>query len=334
MDRQPADYDQLLASFLSGNSNSLEIEDIKRWQNLSALNKKIFDNSVKIWGNCASPISKSDIERDKLLVKNRITNQIILQQRRDKVLLHFLRLAAIFIGPLMLAIGWYIGNKYNNQPAPALTWNTVTTPRKHIAMCTLADGTEVWLNAGSSLSYPSNNQQNKREVKLTGEAYFKVARDAGKPFIVITQQETVKVLGTSFNMKAYPGEERIETTLDNGSLEILTQKSGIVARKLQPGEQAIYDINSGKTEIKNIGANLPGSWREGKFRFKDADLKTIIAELDRLYDIKIYIKNPGLEKLRFRGMFSYDQDLLDALETLRHSAKLNYTIKDREVWLD
>lgn len=335
MDHLPTDNDQLLASFLSGNSNSLEIEEIQRWQNLSAENKKIFDNSVKVWDNCKKPISISDIEHDRLLVKRLICDQTSRQQRRDRVLLHFLRLAAIFIGPVMLAIGWYIGsNNRNDQSTPVLTWNTVTTPRKHIARCTLADGTEVWLNAGSSLSYPSNNQQNIREVKLTGEAYFKVARDAGKPFIVITQQETVKVLGTSFNLKAYPGEERIETTLDEGSLEILTQKSGIVARKLQPGEQAFYDTNTGKTEINNIDANLSGSWREGKFRFKDADLKTIITKLDRLYDIKIYIKNPGLEKLRFRGMFSYDQDLLDALETLRHSAKLNFTIKDREVWLE
>lgn len=334
MDRQPADNDQLLASFLSGNSNSLEIEEIQRWQNLSAENKKVFDNSAKVWDNCKKPISRSDFEHDKLLVKGRINDQNFLQQRRDRVLLHFLRLAAIFIGPVMLAIGWYIGNKNNNQSTPAQTWNTVSTLRKNIARCTLADGTEVWLNAGSSLSYPSNTQQNQREVKLTGEGYFKVARDAEKPFIVITQQETVMVLGTSFNMKAYPGEERVVTTLDEGSLEILTQKPGKATWILRPGEQAIYDTITGKIEIKNTDANLSGSWREGKFLFKDADLKTIIAELDRLYDIKIYIKNPRLEKLRFRGMFSYNQDLLDAFETLRHSVKLNYTIKDREVWLE
>jgi transmembrane sensor len=332
MDRPPpADNDQQLASFFCGNSNSGEIETLQSWQKQSSENKKTFDKSAEVWDNCKKPISISEFMHDKLQVMGRIMAHTSSLQRRDRVFMHFLRLAAIFIGPIMLAIGWYIGS--TNLPSQALTWNTVTTPRKHIAMCTLADGTEVWLNAGSTLSYPSNAQPNQRVVKLTGEGYFKVAKDAAKPFLVITQKETVKVLGTSFNMKAYPGEERIVTTLEEGSLEIFTPNQGSASRKLRPGEQSIYDINTGKIEIDTVDPILYSSWRGEKFLFKDADLITIIAELERLYDIKIYIKNPKLEKLRFRGMFSYDQDLLDAFETLRHSVKLNYTIKDREVWL-
>lgn len=332
MDHQVPDKDHQIASFLSGNGTPTEIEELQLWQNLSGENKKIYEDSVKAWVNCPNPITQTQIEQDKVLVQGRIIAQSTLQLKRDRVILRYLRVAAILIGPVMLAVGLYIGS--SNVTKKELVWNTVTAPRKHIAMCTMADGTEVWLNAGSSLSYPANEQVDKREVKLIGEGYFKVTKNAGKPFYVITQLATVKVLGTIFNMKAYPGDDRIVTTLEEGSVELFTQKSNKAALQLKPGEQAIYDTQKEKFEIANVDAMQFSAWKGDKFLFKDADLKAIITELERLYDIKIHVKNSQLEKLRFRGMFSYDQDLLDAFETLRRSVKLSYTIKGREVWLE
>jgi len=332
MDQQLPDKDQQIASVLSGNSNLSAIEELQNWQNLSDENKKIFDDSAKVWENCPNPLFQSDRAHDKMEVKDRIIFQTAIHQKHDRILLRFMRFAAILIGPIMLAVGWHLGS--SNRPTNELAWNTVTAPRKHIAMCTMADGTEVWLNAGSTLSYPANDQLDKREVKLNGEGYFKVTKNAHKPFYVLTSNATVKVLGTSFNMKAYSNEEHLVTTLEEGSVELTTHKSGNTLIRLLPGEQAIYDTDEGKTEIVKVDAKQFSAWRGEKFLFKDADLRAIITELERLYDIKIHIINPKLEKLRFRGMFSYDQDLLDALETLRHSVKLNYTIKGREVWLE
>jgi len=334
MDSRPTNYDQLIALFLSGNSNPSEIELLEQWKDLSGENKKIFEESVIAWNRCQKPITKADIAQDKLAIEGRIITKISLQQKRDKVILRLLRMAAIFVGPIMLALGWYFGSSSVDNIPKNLTWNTVTAPRKHIAVCTLSDGTEVWLNAGSTLSYPVSPASGERRVKLNGEGYFKVAKDPQNPFLVMTQQVTVKVLGTTFDMKAYPGEERLITTLEEGSIEIFTQKTGEAPLKIHPGEQAIYDNKEGGITIEKVDAVRFSAWRADKFLFKDADLKTIITELERLYDIKIHIQNPQLEKLRFRGMFSYDQDLLDAFETLKHSVKLKYTIKDREVWLE
>jgi len=332
MDHQLPDNDQQIASFLSGNGIPSETEELQLWQNLSVENKKTYEDSVKIWVNCPNPITQTQIDQDKVLVQRRIIAQSTLQLKRNRVTLRFLRVAAILIGPIMLAVGLYFGS--SNINTKELVWNTVTAPRKHIAMCTLSDGTEVWLNAGSTLSYPSTDMSDRREVKLSGEGYFKVTKNAGKPFYVITQLTTVKVLGTIFNMKAYAGSERIVTTLEEGAIELFTQKSDISVLQLKPGEQAIYDTRKETFEITDVNAEQFSAWRSDKFLFKDADLKMIITELERLYDVKIYIKNPQLEKLRFRGMFSYDQDLLDAFETLKRSVKLNYTIKGREVWLE
>lgn len=333
MESHSTSYDQLIASFLSGNSTPSEIESLEQWQNLSKENKEIFDDSVIVWNSCRKPLTKAEIARDKLDVEERIITNISLQQQRDRFAIRLLRLVAVLVGPIMLALGWYFGSSTTNH-SKDLTWNTVTAPKKHIAVCTLSDGTEVWLNAGSTISYPANPTSGERRVRLSGEGYFKVTKDPKNPFFVMTQQATVKVLGTSFDLKAYPGEERLVTTLEEGSIELFTQKTGETSLKLHPGEQAIYNNKGGEIIIEKVDAARFSAWRTDKFLFKDADLKTIITELERLYDIKIHIKNPQLEKLRFRGMFSYDQDILDAFETLKLSVKLKYTIKDREVWLE
>ena len=332
MEHQIPDIYQQIAAFLSGNCNPVEIEELNQWRNLSDENRRIFSEALKTWENCPQPLTKSEIELDKIAVKDSIINQNALQLDHNHRLLKFLRIAAIFIGPVMLAIGWYIG--INHDSKQVITWNSVTAPRKHIAILNMADGTEVWLNAESTLSYATTDFSDKREVKLIGEGYFKVAKNAGKPFYVITKNETVRVLGTSFNIKAYPEEELVTTTLEEGSVELSSPKQGFATTNLKPGEQALYQISDGKITVGQVDAPRFSAWRSEKFLFKDADLKTIITELERLYDIKIHIQNPKLANLRFRGMFSYDQDLLDAFETLKRSVKLTYTIKDREVWLD
>ena len=152
MNQQLPDKDQQIASVLSGNSTPSAIEELQNWQNLSDENKKIFDDSSKVWENCPNPLFQSDRDHDKMVVKDLIISQTVIQQKHDRILLRFLQVAAILIGPIMLAVGWYIGT--SNRSTKELTWNTVTAPRKHIAMCTMADGTEVWLNTGSTISYP------------------------------------------------------------------------------------------------------------------------------------------------------------------------------------
>ncbi|MEK7719858.1 MAG: FecR family protein, partial [Bacteroidota bacterium] len=224
MESHSTNHDQLIASFFSGNSNLSEIELLEQWKNLSKENKKIFDDSVIVWNSCRKPLTKAEIAMDKLAVEERIITKISLQQKRDRFAIRLLRIVAVLLGPIMLALGWYFGSSTTNY-SKDLTWNTVTAPKKHIAVCTLSDGTEVWLNAGSTISYPAYPSSGERRVRLSGEGYFKVTKDHKNPFFVTTLHATVKVLGTSFDMKAYPGEERLVTTLEEGSIELFTQKT-------------------------------------------------------------------------------------------------------------
>ncbi|MEI7421568.1 MAG: FecR domain-containing protein [Prolixibacteraceae bacterium] len=330
----PSDEDKYpqIASYISGNSTPAENEQLENWKNSSEENLRIFEATVRVWNNSLQPIEDQAIQDGKQEVKDQIIAQSVTQQRLSRRILWLVGSAAAVLLPLMLMLGWYIGQ--TNLPGKVLTWNTVTAPKKHIAIVNMADGSEVWLNAGSTLSYPSDNQGDKREVKLSGEGYFKVAKDSKRPFYVITSRATVRVLGTVFNMKAYPAEVNIVTTLEEGSIELTAGLPGSIPSILHPGEQAIFDTQSNKLHISKVDPSLYSSWKGEKYLFRDADLRTILTELERLYDIKIHINNPKLENRRFRGMFSYDEDLLDAFETLKHSVKMSYTIKGREVWLE
>jgi transmembrane sensor len=170
-------------------------------------------------------------------------------------------------------------------------------------------------------------------VKLDGEAYFKVFKNKHKPFLVQTKYAHVKVLGTVFNMKAYSGDNKVETTLEEGSVEFSLNGSSAKPVELKPGEQIIFNSTENKLTMGKVETYLHTAWKDGKFVFKDADLKTIITELERLYDVRIHLQNDSLMKLHFRGMFEYDQNIFSALETLERTAGIKYKIKGRDIWV-
>jgi transmembrane sensor len=332
MDESYQDIDQLIALVLSGNATSVDFETVEQCRNSSPENQKHYELSLKAWENSPRPLTKIEIEKDRGFVEGEIITRLTQQEQKKRFIIQLLRVAAVLLAPIMLGLGWFLGSR--EKAVSDLSWNSVTAPKRHIAVCNLADGTEVWLNAGSTISYPSTQQKNQRQVKLNGEAYFKVSKDKQKPFTVLTDYVALKVLGTTFNLKAYSNDPDVVATLEEGAVQFQVGKAGSSSVELKPGEQIVYHTDMKSIDIKSVDPKLSSAWRNEKYLFRDADLKTILTELERLYDIKIYIKNPKLEKLRFRGMFSYDQDILDAFETLSKTVKINYTIKDRVVWLE
>ena len=174
---------------------------------------------------------------------------------------------------------------------------------------------------------------NLREVNLDGEAYFKVSKNKHKPFLVTTEHAQIKVLGTIFNLKAYSGENKVETTLEEGSVEFSLKGSATKPVELKPGEQVVYNISEKKITVGKVETYLHTAWKDGKFVFKDADLQAIIQELEKLYDVRIHLENDSLLKLRFRGMFEYEQNIFSALETLERTTNIKYRMTGRDIWL-
>ncbi|MGE8293891.1 MAG: FecR family protein [Sphingobacterium sp.] len=161
--------------------------------------------------------------------------------------------------------------------------NTLSTPRGGRYQLTLADGTQVWLNAQSSITYPSAFRGSSREVTITGEVYFEVAHNAAMPFRVKSENQLIEVLGTHFNVNTYNVKSMAKTTLLSGSIALTNTHQRII---LKPGEQGIVSAHS--MSVKNVDPAEVIAWKEGYFDFTDADIGSVIDELGRWYNVDIH----------------------------------------------
>jgi ferric-dicitrate binding protein FerR (iron transport regulator) len=329
MEQELNHIDILIGNYLSGESTLAEKQELMNWIAQSPENKKHFDENQRIWEKSHSYFSNADVVADQLKIKDRIIQQLASQPKTISLSQWIYRVAAILALPIMLAIGWYAGSGSSRETSMC----EVTAPKGQISKCVLADGTQIWLNAGSTLKYEPTLSGKIREVKLDGEAYFKVAKNKHKPFVVTTKYAQVKVLGTVFNLKAYSDDNHVETTLEEGSVEFSLNGSTATPVELKPGEQVVLNTSDQKLTMSKVETYLHTAWKDGKYVFKDADLKTIITELERLYDVRIHLENDSLKQLHFRGMFEYEQNIFSALENLERTTNMKYRMDGRDIWL-
>lgn len=330
MQNEHNQIDLIIASYLSGEASQTEKEELFRWIDESPANKNFFEENQRIWKKSPSFFSDSEIIADREKIKDQIIQQLSIPEKRLGLQVWIYRVAAILALPVMLGIGWYLGSGRNSAE---IAMCEVTTPKGQISKCVLADGTQIWLNAGTTIKYDPSLKGNFREVKLDGEAYFKVSKNKHKPFVVTTKYAQIKVLGTIFNLKAYSGDNKVETTLEEGSVEFSMNGSSAKPVELKPGEQIVFNSTENKLTMGKVETYLHTAWKDGKYVFKDADLRTIIAELERLYDVRIHLQNDSLLKLHFRGMFEYEQNIFSALETLERTTNMKYRMDGRDIWL-
>ncbi|MDD2438118.1 MAG: DUF4974 domain-containing protein [Massilibacteroides sp.] len=202
--------------------------------------------------------------------------------------------------------------------------NTLYVPPGQRACLTLHDGTTVWLNARSRLTYPSRFIGDKREVSLVGEAFFDVAKNASSPFCVSVKDLTVKVLGTEFNVLAYPESDYIQTSLLNGSVEVSSEKTN---RKvcLSPDQEVI--VRNGQMNVFPIKQHTYFLWKDGIYSFEQEKFESIIKKLELYYDTRIVVKNPEILTYVYTGKFR-QQDGID--EILRLIQKIHHFKIDRD----
>ncbi|HWK06756.1 MAG TPA: FecR domain-containing protein [Puia sp.] len=206
---------------------------------------------------------------------------------------------------------------YSGKATPGPLYNTLTTGRgEQSPSLTLSDGTRVWLNAASSIRYPVAFTGDARNVEVTGEAYFEVAKDKAKPFYVKVRDIEVAVLGTHFNINAYQDEPNIKTTLLEGSVKILLgqptqQQQG---RVLSPGQQS--EVEGGINHVKEADVDQVMAWKNGLFNFNHADLPTVLRQLARWYDIDVKFEGNGPSR-SFHGKITRDLNLSQVINVLQ-----------------
>jgi len=219
----------------------------------------------------------------------------------------------------------YDGKMHANAAMP-VTYNTLTTPRGGQYQVVLPDGSKVWLNASSSLRFPTAFTAKERNVDLTGEAYFEIAKNKEKPFHVNVNGMQVEVLGTHFNINAYADENSIKTSLLEGSVKI---KRGNMSGLLKPGQQGILEDNNNDLKINRADMDEVVAWKNGLFQFDGAGIKTIMLEISRWYNMEIVYEGKVPER-SFVGKISRDAQLSDVLKILELS-NVKFKVEGRKI---
>jgi ferric-dicitrate binding protein FerR (iron transport regulator) len=193
---------------------------------------------------------------------------------------------------------------------------------------TLPDSSHVWLNANSRLTYTDAFDKNSRDVELSGEAYFEVTKNTGKPFIVRAGEISVRVLGTVFNIQAYPSEERIETTLLKGSVGVMHKSVPEGGITLHPGQQLLFDKAGNNITVQEIDCSPYISWKDGKLFFRQTALKDAFEIMERNFRIKIVLKNKSLEERKITGRFNLTEKPGNILDVIRETLPFEYETQD------
>ncbi|WP_270543677.1 FecR family protein [Butyricimonas paravirosa] len=205
--------------------------------------------------------------------------------------------------------------------------NTINVPYGGTYTVELCDGTKVYLNSGTKLEFPSRFDGDMRSVSLKGEAYFEVARNESKPFIVEVDEMKVKVLGTAFNVKSYVDEPGIYTTLVQGSVAIF--RDGQPEKIIKPGEQAYYNKGVGMLRVSPVDVNEFTAWKDGLFYFKDITLEEILRIVARWYDLEIFYMNQSAKSVVYSGKMPMYSSVEDVLRKFEISGDVRFELQGR-----
>ena len=210
-----------------------------------------------------------------------------------------------------------------------LEYNTLTIPRGGEYRLKLEDGTNVWLNAETELRFPVAFGDSERRIFLKGEAYFDVAKEAERPFVVCVNGVDVTALGTEFNIAAVQGGDEVLTTLVNGSVWVVNEEGADCI--LTPAEQAVCKKGVVGIEVQKVNTNLYTSWKDGYYAFDKQPLGEIMRTLERWYDIHVVFADSVAEKLRFSGRVKRYEDIDNLLTMIKLTNDVDFEIEERAI---
>ncbi|PBJ16059.1 FecR family protein [Flavobacterium sp. ACN6] len=212
-------------------------------------------------------------------------------------------------------------------------YHTLKVPYGKRFKLKLSDGTLVSLNSGTTFRYPEQFGINgKRNVYLTGEAFFEVAKDKEHPFIVHSDQAAIEVLGTRFNVSAYPEDKTVSSVLVEGSIQMCEESNSINAVLLKPSQMAVWQSESKKIVTKTVDVSFYEAWTQGELAFKDTPFAAIAKIIERTYDVEIINENAVLAKQSFTGSIKISESsVANILDLLKRDTPFNYSIKENTI---
>jgi len=329
MEKDRFDIDQLITNRLLGTISEEENLILDDWIGQSIENRRLYSEQKRLWN--LFEIHQKIQKIDERKAYHKISNQIF-SRKKINGLGWIQRVAAILLLPVIAMSAFYFYSEKVNHNQFTTVYNTVETPLGMRSSLTLPDGTKVWLNAGSSISYPVLFANNYRTVSLIGEAYFEVKKDKHWPFVVSTKNMNVLVTGTTFNCNAYPENDQVQTVLVEGEVTIVNQSSTELAT-MYPGELATFSnsnqqITKTKTDLQKYIA-----WKSGKLMFRDDKMNKVVEKLERWYNVEFEIEDPEIANYVYTATF-IGESLDQVLKMLTLSAPIRYTISERNKQAD
>ncbi len=312
-----------LIKFITGNLGEDEAKEVRSWINADKANKHEFVRLKNIHAFASEGKHKLQIKEDFLQV-NRLINQ---PSKPTKPLIfgHYVKYAVILIAALFIG---FMASEIRDMPlfnSDNLRTNDFYAPDGQISEFTLSDGTRIWLNAGTHIKVPENFTAKNRHIFMEGEAFFEVKKDPSHPFYVKTNDLDIKVLGTSFNVSSYKADKNSEVTLIEGSVGI-RNSSGKGLAKLIPGQQLVYEKETGKKIKREIDVSPYEAWRDGKMVFKNESLKEISEKLERWFDVDIIFADQLISEIKFTGTILKNKPLGQVLDVITLSAPIKFNI--------
>ncbi|MCL3850621.1 MULTISPECIES: FecR domain-containing protein [Parabacteroides] len=294
---------KLLHKMFSGQATDDELTQIRQWVNECKENRDSFYHERAFF----DALQFNDVNIDVRVRKRSVT---------------FWKWAgSVAAAVIALLLFFNVPTHFENNSPREIAFNTIKVPAGQRVEVTLADGTHLWLNARSEFSYPVSFNGDKREVHLKGEAFFDVARDENKKFIVNTGRCEVEVLGTQFNVDAY-GEDDFSTALLRGSVKVTDKSQSNESVVLEPNNAVRLD--NGKLTVTPITDFSPYSWKDGVIAFKDINFEVLMKKLEKNYGIRITVENSGLDNYACSGKFRISDGIEEVLRALQQDARFTF----------
>ncbi len=315
-----------IIDYLNRELNQSSLKELENWLKENK-NQKVFREYVSVNHFVDLKNKHFDLEKAYASFDKRTKKVKVIRSNFKKSYRSLLKYAALLI--VTLGISYYIF-----KPSNSTQLTQIHIPKGEYGQVVLPDGTKVTLNSNSILKYPLSFTNNTREVYLEGEAFFDVVKNTNKPFKVsLSSNIDIKVLGTTFNIKAYPEDSKTETTLFTGKVELTYKEKESIKTILFPGDKASYQKSKSKmifTQVGDLDTDI--AWKNKNFAFKRETLKDIINELNRFFDADITIKDKELENQLFTASFEKDVALKNILKTLEISGNFKHKRISNKKW--
>ncbi|MGD9557641.1 MAG: FecR family protein [Mangrovibacterium sp.] len=314
----------LIGKYLTGRENAGEAEQLKGWLREDPGHLTIF-NEIKNEKELVAAVRTFDSYNSEQAWKNYLEKMKLRSLRRA---LFRWKAAAVFfflVGCAGIVAFLGLDQKPSSGDISQALYTTVSTAGGQRSRIILPDSSVVWLDAETSLSYNTDFAAERRDVQLSGQAFFDVMPNEKIPFCVHVNDFHVKVRGTRFDVSAFPADQTIDVVLEAGSVELLRDGDQSFSRILKPGEKAAFDTGTGKTVVERVDVYRYTSWKDGLLIFKDTPMDEVLKKLARWYNIQIEVKDPRINSLLFNATI-INEDVDEIFDLIAYTCAVDYRI--------